>query len=105
MKEISLLRCVLCGYFLLCRVICIGIIYMVGAVVRHHGRGLSVTDEGMESPTRAQCHGRGHGEGGVSSTDEGAARGDVSATDEEGGTDSGVHGDARTAACQSRCTR
>ena len=42
---------------------------------RPHGRGCSVLDEGMESPMRAWCHGRGHGEGGVSSTDEGTVRG------------------------------
>ena len=40
-----------------------------------HGRGHSVTDEGTESLMRAQCHGQGHSEGGVSSMDEGMARG------------------------------
>ena len=46
--------------------------------VQRHGRGCSIPDEAMESPARARWarrHGRGHGEGGVSSTDEGAARG------------------------------
>ena len=38
MKEISLLRCILCRYFLLCRVICIGIIYMVHSQSYNRGR-------------------------------------------------------------------